>query len=261
LSRRRTFLERFPWLSRVDRRIAQRVLGIGLAGFALGYLFTAILFFGGRNRPEVVTVPELREMTASAARRALAREGLEMVVGDSLPNPQVGAGRVLAQSPLPGRELPHGASVRVILSAGPQRRTVPDVRELARGPAVRLLNASGFQVRVDEEPGRLPAGRVLGLTPAPGTVTRLPATVVLRVSSGPAMIAVPQLFGMAEEEARAALEAAGLRMGDVQYEFQETPGEDAVVEQTPPAGDSVRMGTAVQVRIVTYRSTAAPGTD
>lgn len=245
---------RFPWLSRVDRRILVRVVGLGLAAFVVGYALTAALFFRGNDRPDVVAVPDLREMDRAAAARQVERLGLELVVGDSLPNPDVRLGDVLAQSPLPGREVAPGTRVRVILSAGPPSRAVPDVQALTRLPAERLLAATGFRVQVEEVPDRLPAGRVVSVYPAPGTRVQLPGVVQLRVSAGPPMVAVPALYGMREDEARTALEGAGLELGEVEYEFGGFGAQEMVVEQSPFAGDSVRAGGTVRVRIVTNRS-------
>lgn len=242
-----------PWLSRIDRRILTRVVVIGLGAFLLGYALTAVLFFRGSNRPDVVTVPDLRSLSDELAERRLDDLGLTLQIGDSLPHPEVREGDVLAQSPLPGREVAPGTSVRVILSAGRPATAVPDVTRLAREPAGRVLEASGFRVQVVEVPHPSPAGDVVGVVPAPGTPVRLPAVVQLQVSAGPPLVEVPALFGMDEVEARAALEALGLRLGEVAYELSETEGTEMVVEQLPVPGDSVPAGGEVQVRIVTGR--------
>lgn len=241
-------------MRRVDRRLVVRVVTIGVAAFLVGYLVTAGLFFRGSNRPDVVAVPDLHDMDAAAAERQLDRAGLELQVGDSLPHPEVRQGDVLAQSPLPGREVAPGTPVRVIVSTGPPRRAVPDVQALTRLPAERLLAASGFRVQVQEVPAPLPAGRVVAVLPAPGTTVQLPAVVTLQVSAGPPLVAVPALFGLREDEAREALESAGLRLGEVEYEFGGSGAQEMVVEQSPFAGDSILMGEAVRLRVITNRT-------
>ncbi len=227
---------------------------IGAAAFLVGYGLTALLFFRGSSRPDVVGVPDLRDLDRAAAARQLDRLGLELLVGDSLPHPEVRRGDVLAQSPLPGREVAPGTKVRVIVSAGRASRVVPDVQTLTRLPAERLLAATGFRVQVEEVPDALPAGRVVSVYPSPGTRVQLPGVVQLRVSAGPPLVAVPALYGLAEEEARTTLEGAGLRLGEIEYQFGGFGAREMVVEQTPFAGDSVPRGGDVQVRIVTNRS-------
>ena len=213
-----------------------------------------MLFFRGDSRPDVVAVPDLRDLGSDEARRLVERAGLELEVGDSLPHPEAPHGVVLAQSPLPGGEVAPGTSVRIIVSSGSPRRTVPDVMALTRVPAERLLDASGFRVQVAEVPDPLPAGRVVSLHPAPGTLVQLPAVVQMEVSAGPAMVEVPSLFGLGEDEARSALSAARLRLGRVEYDLGAFGSREMVVDQDPAAGDSIPMGEAVRVRILTNRS-------
>jgi beta-lactam-binding protein with PASTA domain len=254
--RRRGSAGRF--LDRVDRRWLLRILGVGLVGFLLGYALTALLFLGDGNRDPVVTVPDLRELAIDAARRQAERAGLGVEVGDSLPHASAPAGRVLVQSPLPGREVAPNAAIRVILSTGPERRAIPVVGSLTRQQAERVLSASGFQVQVEEVPNPLPAGRVVGVDPAVGTEVRVPSVVRLRVSAGPPLVAVPDLAGLNEVDARRVLESAGLQLGEVEFEFGGFDAAEAVRLQDPLPGDSIRQGQAVRVWIVSDRLPGIP---
>lgn len=254
---RRTF--RPPWwrvwsrLSEQDRRLLGRIIGLGVGAFLFGYLITALVFFGGSGRPEVASVPDLRELTQRQAERALEREGLELAVSDTLPHPEIRAGAVLTQTPLPGREVVPGSEVRVILSTGRPLRVVPDVTALGRVQAERVLSAAGFRVEVVEAPAPRAAGQVLAIDPAPGTRVPTPAPVRLTVSAGPPMVAVPQVVGLGLENARAALEGAGLRLGEVEWEPVGLDQPEVVLIQTPAPGDSARMGTRVTVRAAAHR--------
>lgn len=242
------------WESGSDQwmRVLLWVVGIGVGSFLLGYLIIAIFVFRGSNRPAVVAVPELRELPAPDAERRLTDLGLLMVLGDSLPNPEVPEGAVLAQSPLAGREVLPGSGVRVIISAGRERRAVADVSGMAREQATRVLDALGFTVFVAEEAARVPAGRVIGTEPAAGTVLPVESAVRVTVSSGPPLAAVPDVVGLLEDDARSALESVGFRVGEVIYEFRVTD-TGMVVRQYPQAGDSVRLGEPVELRVATDR--------
>ncbi|HYH80550.1 MAG TPA: PASTA domain-containing protein, partial [Longimicrobium sp.] len=59
-----------------ERRLLKYIIYCGLGGFFAGYLFITLLFFPGFGRSAIVTVPDVRGMTQTAARRALARAGL-----------------------------------------------------------------------------------------------------------------------------------------------------------------------------------------
>ncbi|CAN5747941.1 hypothetical protein BH23GEM6_BH23GEM6_12640 [soil metagenome] len=234
------------------RRIVLAIVGIGLGGFLLGYLFIAVFVFRGTNRPAVVAVPELRDLPMAQARERLSRLGLEMVIGDSLPNPDVAEGAVLAQSPMAGREVLPGSGVRLILSAGRERRTVPDVAAMGRQQATRILEALGFDLVVVEQPAPLAAGRVLSIEPAAGTVLSVESRVQLTVSAGPPLASVPDVVGLLEDDARDALSSVGFRIGNVNYEFRVAEA-GIVLRQHPSPGDSARVGSAVELHVATDR--------
>ena len=255
---RRHRRDRASFLGRVDRVWVARIAGIGFGCFLLGYVLTAVIFFPGSRREPVATVPDLRELSPDAARRALDEADLELVVGDSIPHPEVAGGLILSQSPLPSQEVAPGSAVRVLVSTGPEQRAVPVVAAMSREQAERLLTAYGFVVAVEEVPDARPAGQVVAVEPSPGTQVRIPAAVRLRVSAGPPLVAVPDLAGLGEEEARAALAASGLRLGEVQYHFEGFDVADAVHRQDPMPGDSIRQGQAVQVWIATNRLPGIP---
>lgn len=249
-----------------DRRAVLRVVGVVLGAFGFGYLVTWLFFFSGAAPSEVVTVPDLRELAVDEARERLERIDLELEIGDSLANPRLPERAVVAQSPLPGEEASRGVSVRVILSTGRPRRVVPDVDSLPADLALRALEAAGFQVEVSEAPAIVPAGSVAEVQPAPGTEVRLPASVRMIVSAGAPRVEVPSLLGLPEVEARAALEGVGLLLGDVEYGFIRLEDEEeVVVEQEPPAGDSIDGGSVVRVRVgparILNRSSFVPGVE
>jgi beta-lactam-binding protein with PASTA domain len=248
-----------PWYSRgfparVRTYLAERptlrwAVAVAVAAFVAGYLLTWILFFPGIGRSAIVTVPDLTGLQRVAAERALGRIGLEMEVGEPIPNPRMARGRILVQEPLPGEEVPRGSTVRVVASDGPELRTVPSVRGLSREEAVGLLERHGFAVRVTAVRDRREEGMLLGLRPAAGEPATVGTTVELFISAGPPFVTVPRITGFPAAEARARLEAIGLTLGGVSYDpgSPEPPG--TVVAQSPALGDSLRMGAAVRATL------------
>lgn len=230
-------------------RTVASLVGAGLVLFALGYLAVAVFAFpGGRGDP-IVAVPELRGRTLPAARRVAERAVLRVERGSTLNHPRVRRGAVLAQSPLPGEEVTRGTTVRVILSEGPLRRSVPAVDALPAAQASKLLRQIGFRVSVLQQPDERPAGRVLGVRPAAGTVLSIPDSVVLVISSGPPMITVPSLAGLPPSVAADALRNAGLRLGPADYDPFATAPLGEVVAQRPGAGASMQSGSAVGITV------------
>lgn len=238
-----------PSFFQTDRgRLLLWILGVGLGAFLLGYAATAVLFFPGSRR-DVITVPEVRGRTEAEARRALEEVDLVLERGSSLVHPQAPAGTVLAQSPLPGREVARGAAVQVTLSSGRERRAVPEIGSMNSEQARQFLARAGFEVEVEEVHNSRRAGTVLELRPAAGTQVEMPGRVLMVVSAGPPPVPVLEVLGLSLDAARDALAGAGLRLGDVDYDWLSERPEGEVIAQRPLAGDTVPAGSRVRVTL------------
>ena len=230
-----------------ERRLLKWVLVTGFSCFVIGYVVMTLLFFPGFGRSAIVTVPDLTNRTAGQAERALDRAGLDMQRGGTMPNPRVRQGRVLMQSPLPGEEVARGATVRVVLSAGPELRAVPSIRDLSRQEAIALLQRFGYRVALRNVHDRREEGTILGLSPATGQRAAVGSVVTMSISAGPPWLRAPNVVGLPVDDARARLEAGGLEMGRVGYDPASPEPAGTVVSQTPAAGDSIRLGSGLRV--------------
>lgn len=231
---------------------AAKVVVFGIAAFAVGYLFVALVLYGGADRERYVAIPDLRGKQVAEVRRILDRLDLEVEVGDSLTHPEVAAGAVLAHVPLAGHEVRPGTEVRLTLSSGRARARVPEVSALSGKQAQEVLSRAGFRVTTSERADMRAAGRIVELVPAPGTVVEMPAALRLVVSTGPPRVAVPDLAEMDEEEARDALDAAGLRLGQITYDPLAFRAYGRIFGQRPAPGDSIAARSAVNVTIAGF---------
>lgn len=198
--RRRQPKRRAPRASngRGGRNWKRIITGLGVAlivPFAVGYLVAVYVLFpptevSGSGTP----MPDLIGQTTSEAQRALVAAGLGEMEITELPHPDVDAGTVIAQSPLPGQQLRPGADVRVALSSGPARVMVPDVLGFSADRAESMLTRAGFEVTRSLEESPASAGRVIRTDPEPGQPRTLPSSVTIIVSSGPPAVPEPGVF-------------------------------------------------------------------
>lgn len=254
--RRATGWERFR--AQWSRPLVRRVILVGAAGFGIGYLITALLFFSGGPRADIVTVPDVRALTVPAARRVLSESDLLVQVMDSLPNPRIERGGVVAQTPLPGQEVPPETQVQVIISLGPQQTVIPRVDSYPGSQAERILTATGFQVEIQNIPDLRSSGLVVGTVPGAGTSVPMPATVRLLISSGPPLVAIPSVVGMLDGEARNSITSLGLRVGDILRIYQPEMARSVVLAQRPVAGDTVRAGRSIDLWVVSHEPDPEP---
>ena len=212
---------------------------LALAAIALGlYLLL---------RPEQVEVPNVIGRESATATQILQNRGFEVDIVN-VENPDVERNTVAAQDPRPGTEAPEGSTVTINVSTGPGEATVPAVAGLSTEEAERQLEAAGFETRVEREfSDEVERGRVIETEPSSGSVVERGTTVVMLVSRGVEQVAVPDVVGDSEDEARSALESVGLRAGEVseRESTDEEPG--TVLEQDPAAGAEVDRDTPVDL--------------
>lgn len=174
----------------------------------------------------------------------LERAGLTHAVAEETHDEEVPAGHVVGTAGEVDAELPKGSVVPLVVSLGPAPRTVPELAAGAGFGAARdALAAVQLEAsREDVFSETVPRGQVVAMEPGPGTEVERGSTIVVQVSRGPDLVAVPDLAGMTLDQAEAALVAAGLELGQ-----DCCASNGRVVGSDPGAGAQVRRGTAVNI--------------
>jgi serine/threonine-protein kinase len=160
------------------------VLGGLTLPFVIGYIIAVRVLF---PPPDVVAlgvpVPDLVGKTTEEAQQALDVLGLSPLDVTRMPSPTADEGRITAQSPLPGQQVRAGTGIRVAVSSGKPRVSIPDVIGFPIERAASLLTRLGFQLQRADEPSSSEPGRVIAIDPEPGTEVILPSRVTLTVSA------------------------------------------------------------------------------
>ena len=200
--------------------------------------------------PEPVEVPNVVGQSQTDASRALTEAGF-LVNAVPVEDPQVDEGLVISQDPAAGQQVAKGSQITINVSSGAGLVGVPDVSNQSEGTARSNLQRAGFtniQSR-QQASGDVAAGNVIATDPPAGTEIRPTDTVTLIVSSGAERTTVPQLQGLSEQNARTALQNAGLE-GDFQSQPVQNQNQDGVVISTSPSqGQQVDRGSTVTVFI------------
>ena len=234
----------------VGSRLLVALGGLAILGWMGGYVIATQLLFPAPPPPgDLFGVPDIRNLGLSSARERLAGAGLRLGVIDSLSHPVVPRTLIVGQSPLPGQVATPDSPVRVTVSLGPQMRSVPDVTTLDEDRARIVLESSGFVVLIDTAQSQVPRGRVVEIFPPADTIVALPAEIHMVVSTGPSLVPMPLVLGLAEEEAVQLLDSLGLVVSDVQEVFRFGRDQGIVVEQEPAADIELERGSEVQLSV------------
>ena len=169
-------------------------------------------------------------------------------------NPDVPKGTVMSTNPHAGARIQKGDEVVLLVSTGAPQTQVPNVVDMNYGDAVQTLNDSNLKAKKREVFSQKPAGEVVGQDPPAGKKVVEGTEVVLDVSKGAKSVAVPNVVGMTEANARSALEAAGFQVSSTSAPSDSTPS-GSVSAQSPSGGTSAPKGSTVTITVSTGSST------
>jgi beta-lactam-binding protein with PASTA domain len=131
-----------------------------------------------------------------------------------------------------------------------REHALPRVLELPEAQARKTLTDLGFRPRLEGERANdsFPQGTVIWQDPPPGMVLEPTSVVQLTLSSGPSLVAVPDVIGLNLPQASKILAVAGVRVGGIDT----LPGGDergVVLSTRPAAGVGRPRGAAVNLVI------------
>jgi beta-lactam-binding protein with PASTA domain len=202
--------------------------------------------------PPRVEVPGVIGLSRGRAESELREAGLVADVRTSTSSGRPGT--VLEQSPAAGSRVDPESRVRLVVAVKPepQRVRVPRIVGLPVADARARLRDAGLRSTVTRVESTRESGTVVRQSPPAGSSLREGQAVSLEVSSGPALVTVPDVVGLDEASARQELQAAGFSVRVVEEETSEPSQDGLVVAQRPLGGSSARSGAAVTITVAVF---------
>lgn len=238
-----TLRERLQWILRMA------LLLFILSSVAFLSALTAMRFaIQGRE----VDMPNVTGASAKQARQILRGRSLGMKVEDRVYS-YLAVDAVVRQSPPPNTRVKTGQDAHVVLSLGPQKVSIPQLKDLSlRAAQVELLR-SGMQLGEVSSvylPGTMP-DVVTIQDPAPGTSDVQSPHVNLLQSLGPRPPAfvMPDFVGLPIAEAQSKLIAAGLRIATATPVTTLDAATGTVISQAPARGQRVDANSAITLQV------------
>ncbi len=138
---------------------------------------------------------------------------------------------------------------------------VPPLTGLRPDQARTLLDPRGLSLSVSEgraDP-KVEAGQILQQSPLEGSRVKRGSEVRAVLSTGLAKVEVPTLARMPLSGALQVLSSAGLRAGEIKRQAGDAPA-DQVLASSPPAGEKVARGSAVDLTVAGTPGAGGAGT-
>lgn len=236
-------------------KVVAVVSAVTVGAIVIGYLGVQVFFLPDTiSLSQLSRVPDLTNRTlVEAAEIGAQQEYVVVSTGEKFAT-GVDAGHVVYQVPPPGAYLAGGDTLRVLLSAGPERVRIPDMSGLDPETARSILRRLGMEITPDrnETSDVHDLGTVIRTVPARGAPLNRGTAVTLVVSGGGMEVAMPDVMGLSLTAARESLEGVGLVVGEIAGVQEGEPGSTGsvvVVGQDPQARDRLRAGSAVRLQL------------
>ncbi len=202
---------------------------------------------------ELQVIPQIVGIQLEDARVLLSSQGFEVGEVTTDTDSDRAPGQVLSSDPAPGTPVAQDTVVDLVVAAPTESFEVPAVIGFTRQQAIDLLESSPreFVVTVEEVTNDdIPAGDVISISPNQGELLEKGGAVTIRVSSGPAPVAVPVVEGLTEGEAANTLRRLGFVVRVERREVTPgSPNDGRVIAQSPAAATQLERGSTVSITV------------
>jgi beta-lactam-binding protein with PASTA domain/N-glycosylase/DNA lyase len=208
-------------------------------------LWSSVDFVLSLGQPIVPYVVDMNEADANSAITAFS---LNVGLVTYEYNDVVPTGHVISQDPVGGTTVLVGSAVDLAVSLG-QGAVVPDIVGTTEANATSTVAAASLSVGTisHEYSDTVTLGFVIRQSPTSGTMVPIWSTVDFAVSLG--QPTVPEVIGMTESNASSAIVDAGLVVGSVTYEYNDTVPVGVVINQNPASGTIALVGSPVDFAV------------
>jgi eukaryotic-like serine/threonine-protein kinase len=197
--------------------------------------------------PELVDVPDVVGQQRESAVIALQKDFEPQVGGDEF-STDVPAGAVIRQDPAGGASASPGSTVTIVISKGPEKVSVRDVRNVSLATATSILEGQGLAVgTVTKQASSRAEGTVIAQDPGPTSSVDKGSGVDLVIAKPPT-VQVPNVVGLDGDSARTKLQGLGFEVIS-DTETSDTVPTGVVIRQSAGAGTQVDAGSRVVITV------------
>lgn len=224
-------------------------------------LFFVLLWFAFRmlkvytRHDKVYTMPCFIGLDYHEVERDYAKDFNFILIDSVYPKGQE-PGSIVQQDPLPGSKIKKGRNVYyIIVAETPETTTMPNLKNVSLRQAIGQLYAKGLEVDRLEYEDYFAKNAIIeqyynGSIIKPETELVKGSKIVLHVGKGQELtkVKVPNLIGKPAEEAKHLLNLAGLNLGNVNYEDNDSLQYQRIIRMTPgPSSGLIELGSYVNL--------------
>ncbi|MCR5748517.1 MAG: PASTA domain-containing protein [Lachnospiraceae bacterium] len=200
------------------------------------------------------TLKDVSGQSFEAAKAALETAGF-VVQSRNEASETVPSGTVIGSDPAAGSQIPAGYTVTLIVSSGTGNISVPELVNVSAAEAKVALENLGLVMSLTQGASdTVPSGSVISQSPDAGTMVAPGSTVSVVISTGASgeggeipegSVAVPNIIGLTEEQAKTALTASNLSWSSITEEKSDSVAAGLVISQSVDPESIVESGSSV----------------
>lgn len=234
----------------------------GLSIF-IGLLLLFVLSLGGTmlvlnlTNPPEVAMPNVVGLSKEEAQKEIENVKLKFEIEKEEYNKDVPEGFIISQDPTymeKFNKVKQGSTVKVVVSKGEEKTTVPKVVGMEKDKAVKSLEDAKLKVEIVEESSKkVQEGYVISQETSPDTEAFAGDTIKIHVSTGVEKATVPDVIGKSQADAKKTLEAQGFVVAVTTSE-DSSKENGIVLKQSLDSGKTVEKGSTVTITVNSYEA-------
>ena len=226
----------------------------------IGIILLFFIAFGGTigilsiTNPKEVDLPNVVGKQKEEAQKIIEEAKLVYEVEREEYNKDVQEGHVISQDPTYSEKyhaVKQGSTVKVVISKGTEKATVPKVVGQKKEDAIKTLEDAKLKAEIIEETSKtVEEGYVISQETQENTEVSAGDTVKIHVSTGTGIkqVTMTSVIGKEEATAKSELEDLGLKV-TVAYEENTSKDNGIVLKQSIDTGTTVDEGTTVTITV------------
>ena len=226
----------------------------------IGIILLFFIAFGGTigilsiTNPKEVDLPNVVGKQKEEAQKIIEEAKLVYEVEREEYNKDVQEGYVISQDPTYSEKyhaVKQGSTVKVVISKGTEKATVPKVVGQKKEDAIKTLEDAKLKAEIIEETSKtVEEGYVISQETQENTEVSAGDTVKIHVSTGTGIkqVTMTSVIGKEEATAKSELEDLGLKV-TVAYEENTSKDNGIVLKQSIDTGTTIDEGTTVTITV------------
>lgn len=192
-----------------------------------------------------IIVPDVSGMSEDEAQEKLTDAGFK-TTPEFQYDDNVAEGNVISTTPAANSKAAKDTQIKMIVSKGAQKKTVPDVRGKSEADARSEIQAAGLTVgsTSTQHDDSVAKGNVISQSVTPGKKVSAGTAVNLVLSSGSDKVSIQNFAGKDEEELLSWASQNGLNASKQKDEYSSNYEEGTIISMSPASG-SVSKGSTI----------------